>query len=180
MYIDSHCHLDFPDFASRFDEVLQNMSANQVDLALCISVTLEDFPNVLALAEQHDVLYASVGVHPDYPDCLEPSVEDLVRLSDHEKILAIGETGLDYFRVKGDPQTELEWQRERFRVHIRAARQVRKPLIVHTRAAKADTLRLMREEGRATPAAFCTALLKTGKPQKRRSTWAFTSRFPAS
>lgn len=147
MYIDSHCHLDFPDFATRFDEVLQNMSANQVDLALCISVTLEDFPKVLALAEQHDVLFATVGVHPDYPDCLEPGVEQLVRLADHPKILAIGETGLDYFRFKGDPQTGLEWQRERFRVHIRAARQARKPLIVHTRAASADTLRLMQEEG---------------------------------
>lgn len=147
MYIDSHCHLDFPDFKARFDQVLANMAANQVDLALCISVTLEDFPDVLKLAEQHDQLFATVGVHPDYPDCREPSVAELVALSDHPKILGIGETGLDYFRVQGDPATELEWQRERFRVHIRAARQVRKPLIVHTRAARDDTLRLMREEG---------------------------------
>jgi TatD DNase family protein len=147
VYIDSHCHLDFPDFAPRFDEVLANMKANEVDLALCISVTLEDFPAVLALADKYPQLYASVGVHPDYPDCTEPTVEELIKLADHPKILAIGETGLDYFRVKGDPQTELEWQRERFRVHIRAARQTRKPLIIHTRAAKLDTLRLMKEEG---------------------------------
>ena len=147
MYIDSHCHLDFPDFRERFDEVLANMKANQVDLALCISVTLEDFPAVLALAEKHPQLYASVGVHPDYPDCTEPTVEGLVSLSQHPKILAIGETGLDYFRIEGDPQTECEWQRERFRVHIRAACEVHKPLIVHTRNAREDTLRLMREEG---------------------------------
>ena len=123
------------------------MKANRVDLALCISVTLEDFPAVLALAEKHPQLYATVGVHPDYPDCTEPTVESLIRLADHPKILGIGETGLDYFRVKGDPQIELEWQRERFRIHIRAARHTRKPLIIHTRAAKLDTLRLMKEEG---------------------------------
>jgi TatD DNase family protein len=147
VYIDSHCHLDFPDFAPRLDEVLANMKANEVDLALCISVTLDDFPAVIALAEKHPQLYATVGVHPDYPDCTEPTVEGLVNLANHPKILGIGETGLDYFRVKGDPDTELEWQRERFRIHIRAARQIRKPLIVHTRAAKLDTIRLMKEEG---------------------------------
>jgi TatD DNase family protein len=147
VYIDSHCHLDFPDFAPRFDEVLANMKANEVDLALCISVTLDDFPAVIALAEKYPQLYATVGVHPDYPDCTEPTVEGLVHLANHPKILGIGETGLDYFRVKGDPDTELEWQRERFRIHIRAARQTRKPLIVHTRAAKLDTIRLMKEEG---------------------------------
>lgn len=123
------------------------MKANQVDLALCISVTLEDFPKVLALAEKHSQLYATVGVHPDYPECTEPTLEGLIQLADHPKILGIGETGLDYFRIQGDPSTELEWQRERFRIHIRAARHTRKPLIIHTRAAKLDTLRLMKEEG---------------------------------
>jgi TatD DNase family protein len=110
---------------------------------LCVSVDLPDFPRVLALAEKYPHIYASVGVHPDYEDTPEPSVDDLVRLSNHPKIVAIGETGLDYYRLQGD----LEWQRERFRVHIRASRASRKPLIIHTRAASEDTLRLMREEG---------------------------------
>jgi TatD DNase family protein len=143
MLIDSHCHLDFPELSERLDEVLSRMRENQVTHALCVSVNLEDFPRVLALAEKHDNLYASVGVHPDYPDVNEPSVEDLVRLAQHPKIIAIGETGLDYYRLTGD----LEWQRERFRTHIRAAIKCRKPLIIHTRSAADDTLRLMREEG---------------------------------
>jgi TatD DNase family protein len=109
-------------------------------------VDLPDFPRVLALAEQYPHIYASVGVHPDYPDTPEPTVEELVRLADHPKIVAIGETGLDYYRLEGD----LEWQRERFRTHIRASRDTRKPLIIHTRSASEDTLRLMREEGAGT------------------------------
>ena len=143
MFIDSHCHLDFPDFAGKLDGLLARMHENSVDGALCISVTLPEFPNVLALAEQQPNLWASVGVHPDYPDCVEPDVATLIRLADHPKVVAIGETGLDYYRLQGD----LEWQRERFRVHIRAARQCNKPLIVHTRAASQDTIRLLREEG---------------------------------
>lgn len=143
VFIDSHCHLDFPDFAERIDEVLGRMRENLVDAALCISVTLPDFPRVLALAERHPQLWATVGVHPDYPDELEASVEKLVELARHPRILAIGETGLDYYRLEGD----LDWQRERFRVHIRAARASGKPLVVHTRAASADTIRILREEG---------------------------------
>jgi TatD DNase family protein len=143
MLVDSHCHLDFPELAADLPAVLATMRDNDVGAALCVSVTLEDFPKVLALAEQHAMLYASVGVHPDYPDLREPSVAELVELAQHPKVVAIGETGLDYYRLTGD----LEWQRERFRTHIRAARQARKPLIIHTRAAAADTLRLMREEG---------------------------------
>jgi TatD DNase family protein len=119
------------------------MRDNQVSHALCVSVNLEDFPRVLALAEKHANLYASVGVHPDYPDVSEPSADDLVRLAQHPKIVAIGETGLDYYRLTGD----LEWQRTRFRNHIRAARTCCKPLIIHTRSAAEDTLRVMREEG---------------------------------
>jgi len=118
------------------------MRDNGVVAALCVSVTLEDFPKVLALAEQHEHLYASVGVHPDYPDLREPTVAELVELAQHPKVVAIGETGLDYYRLSGD----LEWQRERFRIHIRAARQAAKPLIIHTRSAAADTLRIMGEE----------------------------------
>ena len=143
MLVDSHCHLDFPELADNLPALLETMRENDVGAALCVSVTLEDFPKVLALAEQHEHLYASVGVHPDYPDLREPTVVELVELAQHPKVLAIGETGLDYYRLTGD----LEWQRERFRVHIRAARQARKPLIIHTRAASEDTLRLMREEG---------------------------------
>ena len=142
MLVDSHCHLDFPELASQLDDVLALMRANQVTHALCVSVKLEDFPQVLALAERYPHLYASVGVHPDYEDVGELSVARLVELADHPRIVAVGETGLDYYRLKGD----LEWQRERFRCHIRAARQCGKPLIIHTRSAAEDTLRIMREE----------------------------------
>ncbi|MET0962336.1 MAG: TatD family hydrolase [Noviherbaspirillum sp.] len=148
MYIDSHCHINFPDLAARMPEILAKMAENQVTHALCVSVDLPDFPQVLELAERYPNVYASVGVHPDYPDTIEPSVEDLVRLADHPKIVAIGETGLDYFRLEGD----LEWQRERFRTHIRASRATGKPLIIHTRAAADDTLRIMQEEGAAAAA----------------------------
>ncbi len=143
MFIDSHCHLDFPEFAGRIDEVLERMRENRVDGALCISVNLSEFPAVLALAQRHPQLWASVGVHPDYPDVAEPDVATLVELARDSRIVAIGETGLDYYRLKGD----LEWQRERFRVHVRAARATGKPLVVHTRAASADTIRILREEG---------------------------------
>jgi len=145
MLIDSHCHLDFPELSGALPSVFEVMRENGVAGALCVSVTLEDFPKVLALAEEHEQLFASVGVHPDYPDLREPSVAELVDLAQHPKVVAIGETGLDYYRLTGD----LEWQRERFRVHIRAARKAGKPLIIHTRSAAADTLRLMREEGAA-------------------------------
>jgi len=142
MFIDSHCHINFPELAERLPAILQKMQDNQVSHALCVSVTLPEFPQVLALAEAHDNLYASVGVHPDYEDTEEPSVDQLVRLAAHPRIIAIGETGLDYYRLTGD----LEWQRERFRVHIRASRETRKPLIIHTRSASADTIRLLKEE----------------------------------
>jgi TatD DNase family protein len=142
MLVDSHCHLDFPELAGRLDAVLAAMSAAEVGHALCVSVTREEFPRVRTLAEAHENLFASAGVHPDYVDVLDPSVEELLRLADHPKVVAIGETGLDYYRLEGD----LEWQRERFRRHIRAARECGKPLIVHTRSAAEDTLRIMREE----------------------------------
>jgi len=141
-FVDSHCHINFPELAADMDGVLTRMRENDVTHAMCVSVNLADFPQVLALAEQHDHIYASVGVHPDYEDVDEPSVARLVELAQHEKIIAIGETGLDYFRLTGD----LEWQRERFRTHIRAARECAKPLIIHTRSAVEDTLRIMREE----------------------------------
>jgi TatD DNase family protein len=142
MYIDSHCHINFPDLADKLPEVFELMRQNQVSHALCISVELERFPDILALAESHPNVYASVGVHPDHEDCSEPSVEQLVELAAHPRVVAIGETGLDYFRLTGD----LGWQRERFRTHIRAARACRKPLVIHTRSAAEDTLRIMDEE----------------------------------
>ncbi len=147
MYVDSHCHLDFPELSSRLDEILATMRANRVDRALCVSVTLEDFPRVLALAEAHPHLYASVGVHPDHREAREPDVATLVALADHSRIIAIGETGLDYYRTDGDPAVLNGWQRERFRVHVRAARATGKPLIVHTRSASDDTVAILREEG---------------------------------
>ncbi len=143
MLVDSHCHLDFPDLASNLDELLAKMRDNEVSHALCVSVNLQDFPRVLALAEAYSNLFASVGVHPDYENLIEPQAAQLAALAAHPRVVAIGETGLDYFRLKGD----LEWQRERFRQHIRAARQCDKPLIIHTREAAEDTLRIMTEEG---------------------------------
>ncbi|MET3106669.1 TatD DNase family protein [Oxalobacteraceae bacterium GrIS 2.11] len=146
MFIDSHCHLDFPELSERLPEILATMEANHVGRALCVAVDLPDFPRVLALAEAYPHLYASVGVHPDYLDTPEPTVEQLVALSNHPKVIAIGETGLDYFRLKGD----LEWQRNRFRVHIEASRITGKPLIIHTREASEDTIKIMREAGAGT------------------------------
>jgi TatD DNase family protein len=143
MLVDSHCHLNFPELAERVDEALELMRANGVTHALCVSVTLEDFPQVQAIAERYPHVYGSVGVHPDYPDVPLVTEADLLERASHPKIIAIGETGLDYFRIKGDT----EWQRERFRTHIRAARRCRKPLIIHMREAAADTLRIMGEEG---------------------------------
>ena len=143
MLVDSHCHLNFPELFENIQSLRLNMQEAQVGHALCVSVTLDKFPEVLGLAERFDNFYASVGVHPDYEDIDEPTVEQLVTLAQHPKIVAIGETGLDYFRLTGD----LEWQRERFRTHIRAAIKCAKPLIIHTRSAADDTLRIMREEG---------------------------------
>jgi TatD DNase family protein len=143
MFVDSHCHLDFPDFAADRAAVLEAMAGARVTHALCIGVNLADWPGVHALALDHGHLYASVGVHPDYPDVPEPALAELVRLAALPKVVAVGETGLDYYRLTGD----LAWQRERFRVHIRAAREAGRPLVVHCRSAAADTLAILREEG---------------------------------
>lgn len=142
MFIDSHCHINFPEFSERLPALFAKMAENQVSHALCVSVELDKFPEIRAMAETYPQVYASVGVHPDYEETAEPTVEQLVELSQHPKVIAIGETGLDYFRLKGD----LEWQRERFRIHIRASRASAKPLIIHTRAASEDTLRILEEE----------------------------------
>lgn len=143
MLVNSHCHLDFPDLANRLPDVLQRMQDNQVGLAVCIGVNLEDFPKVLSLAEQVPRLFATVGVHPEYTDVEEPDADRLVELASHPKVIAIGETGLDYYWQKDQP----EWQRDRFRTHIRAAKRCGKPLVVHTRDSAVDTLRVLKEEG---------------------------------
>lgn len=143
MLIDSHCHIDFDDYAGRVPQILEGMARNEVTHALCVSVNLEDFPRVLSLAERHPQFYASVGVHPDHAEGTALSVADLLERARHPKIVAIGETGLDYYRQNGD----LEWQRTRFRTHIQAARECGKPLIIHTRDSGEDTVRIMREEG---------------------------------
>jgi TatD DNase family protein len=145
MFVDSHCHLNFPELRKQLPEILAAMDRNQVGHALVVSVNLPDWPELMNVVHSQPRLWASVGVHPDYEDTPDPSVEELVRLSATDKVVAIGETGLDYYRLTGD----LEWQRERFRRHIRAAREVSKPLIIHTRSSSEDTLRLMREEGAA-------------------------------
>ncbi len=122
--------------------VLEEAANQGVQHMLCVSVSIERFQSMLSLIEPHKQVSASVGVHPDGTDVLEPDVNQLAELGQHERVVAIGETGLDYFRVEGD----VEWQRERFRTHIRAARELDKPLIVHTRAAREDTLKIMAEE----------------------------------
>ena len=142
MFVDSHCHINFPDFADDSDEIIARMATANVTHAMCISVTYLEWPSVVLLAERHANIYATAGVHPDYEDIEEPTVASLLERAQHPKVQAIGETGLDYYRLKGD----LDWQRERFRTHIRAARECGKPLVIHTRSASEDTLRIMREE----------------------------------
>jgi TatD DNase family protein len=142
VFVDSHCHLDFPELLADLPQLLAAMRDNAVTHALCIGVEMQAWPEVHALATGNANLFASVGVHPDYENLAEPTVELLVAKSRLPKVVAIGETGLDYYRLQGD----LEWQRTRFRTHIRAAREAGKPLVIHTRAAAADTIALMRDE----------------------------------
>jgi TatD DNase family protein len=143
MFVDSHCHLSFPELADDLAGILVRMKEARVEAALTVCTTLDEFPRVLATARSAPHLYASAGVHPDTTGLPEPTVDRLLELASDPKVVAIGETGLDYYRL---PEP-LDWQRERFRTHIRAARACGKPLIIHTRSAAVDTLRLMREEG---------------------------------
>jgi TatD DNase family protein len=147
MFVDSHCHLSFPALKDRLPDILADMRNAQVDEAICICTQMEEFDAVHGLALAHPQLWATVGVHPDTEDMREPDVAELVRLAALPRVVAIGETGLDYYRLDERSIDDMEWQRERFRTHIRAARQARKPLVVHTRSSAADTLRLMDEEG---------------------------------
>lgn len=147
MFIDSHCHLSFPELASQVDAIRNAMATARVKAALCICTTIEEFPRVHALAQQHDNFWATVGVHPDSEGVHEPTVEELVALGRLDRVVAVGETGLDYYRLNGRSVADMEWQRERLRVHVRAARLLAKPLVIHTRSASEDTLHILREEG---------------------------------
>lgn len=147
MFVDSHCHLTFPDLLDTLPDRLAAMKAAQVDRALCVNTTLEEFPAIVQLIDAHDELWGSVGVHPDNEGVTEPTVQDLVDRSRHPKVLAIGETGLDYYRLNGRRVEDMAWQRDRFRVHIEAAKQTGLPLIIHTRSSSADTLSILAEEG---------------------------------
>ena len=150
MYVDSHCHLSFPELSARIGDIRSDMAAAQVDRALCICTTLEEFDEVHALAMRFDNFWCSAGVHPDNEDVREPSVDDLLALAAKPRVVAIGETGLDYYRLNGRSIAEMEWQRERLRVHVRAARASTLPLIIHTRSASDDTVAILREEGADT------------------------------
>jgi TatD DNase family protein len=147
MFVDSHCHLNFPQYTEQLDQVRAEMAAAGVDRALCISTTLEEFPQVHDLAMRFDNFWATVGVHPDNEDVLEPSLEDLLTRAALPRVVGIGETGLDYYRLEGRSVADMAWQRERFRVHIEAARQTDLPLVIHTRQASDDTIAILRESG---------------------------------
>jgi TatD DNase family protein len=152
MFVDSHCHLSFPELAAQIPQIRAAMAQAQVDKALCICTTLEEFDTVHGLAAQHDNFWATVGVHPDNEGVQEPTVGDLCQRAALPRVVAIGETGLDYYRLNGRSVNDMSWQRERFRVHIRAARQTGLPLVIHTRSASDDTLAILREEGGFGPA----------------------------
>ncbi len=147
LFTDSHCHLSFSELHAQIPAVLDRMAQAQVGRALCICTTLEEFPLVHRLALDHLQVWCSVGVHPDNEGVTEPDIDTLVNLASQRKVVGIGETGLDYYRLGGRTLAEMAWQRERFRVHIRAAQRCKKPLIVHTRSASEDTLAILREEG---------------------------------
>lgn len=147
MFTDSHCHLTFPELRVELPQIREAMAQAQVTRALCICTTLEEFDAVHQLALDHDNFWATVGVHPDNEGVTEPALDDLVRRGLLPRVVGIGETGLDYYRLGERTLADMEWQRQRFRIHIRAARQIGKPLVIHTRSAAVDTLAILREEG---------------------------------
>jgi TatD DNase family protein len=147
MYTDSHCHLNFPELLERLDEIRLDMQAAQVTRALLISTQLETFEDVNRIAMAYDNFWCTAGVHPDEDKVQEPTLDDLLRIGQRDKVIGIGETGLDYYRLGDRSVADMEWQRQRFRLHIRAARQLKLPLIIHTRSASADTLAILKEEG---------------------------------
>jgi TatD DNase family protein len=150
MFVDSHCHLSFPELRSRIDDIRRDMAAARVDRALCICTTLEEFDTVHGLALAHDNLWCTVGVHPDSEGVAEPALADLLQRAALPRVVGIGETGLDYYRLNGRSVADMAWQRERFRIHIRAAQRTGLPLVVHTRSASEDTLAVLRDEGQGS------------------------------
>jgi len=155
MFVDSHCHLTFPDLLARVTDIRAEMLAAQVDRALCICTTLEEFDQVHALALAYDNFWASAGVHPDNEGVREPTVADLLALAQNARVVAIGETGLDYFRLNGRSVADMGWQRERFGVHIEASRITGLPLVIHTRSASSDTLSMLRDAGAGNGVFHC-------------------------
>ena len=151
MFVDSHCHLSFPELRERLPQILAEMREARVAAALCICTTLEEFSDVQALAASQPNLWASVGVHPDTEGLAEPSEDRLCELAGQPKVIAIGETGLDYYRLNGRSIADMAWQRDRFRTHIRAARRLQLPLVIHTRSASEDTIALLKDEGAGQP-----------------------------
>ncbi|MEK9950954.1 MAG: TatD family hydrolase, partial [Curvibacter sp.] len=147
MYTDSHCHLSFPELRQDLPRIREAMAQASVSRALCICTTLEEFEQVHSLALAHDNFWATVGVHPDNEEVTEPDLDDLLRRGSLPRVIGIGETGLDYYRLGERTVADMEWQRQRFRIHIRAARRLDKPLVIHTRSASDDTLAILREEG---------------------------------
>lgn len=141
--VDSHCHIPLLNETMSVEDILSAAKENDVAHMLCVAIDLEGAPDILALAKQYDMVSASVGIHPNTTLDKEASVDDILKLADDEEVVAIGETGLDYFRSEGD----LEWQRDRFRTHIAAAKEINKPLIIHTRDTKEDVIKILREEG---------------------------------
>ena len=147
MFTDSHCHLNFPELVENIHSIRDDMAKAQVTRALVISTTLERFPEVHALATQFDNFWATVGVHPDNEGVQEPTLEDLLTRARLPKVVGIGETGLDYFRLGERTVADMEWQRNRFRIHIQAAQQTKLPLVIHTRSSSADTVAILKEQG---------------------------------
>lgn len=155
MFVDSHCHLSFPELTEKLADIRAAMAAAQVDRALCICTTLEEFDQVHALATTYDNFWATAGVHPDNEGVREPSVADLVALAQLPRVVGIGETGLDYYRLNGRSVADMAWQRDRFRVHIQASRETGLPMVIHTRSASEDTLGMLREEGASNGVFHC-------------------------
>lgn len=147
MYTDSHCHLNFPELQTHLSKIRQDMADAQVSRALLISTKLETFDDVHGLAMAYDNFWCTAGVHPDEDDVQEPSLDDLLRIGQNPKVVGIGETGLDYYRLGDRSVADMAWQRQRFRNHIQAAQTLRLPLVIHTRSASADTLAILKEEG---------------------------------
>jgi TatD DNase family protein len=173
MFTDSHCHLNFPEFRGHMADILAAMHQAQVSRALCICTTLEEFTSVHQLATEHDNLWATVGVHPDNEGVQEPTLFDLLTRAALPRVVGIGETGLDYFRLGERTVADMGWQRDRYRVHIDAARQTDLPLVIHTRSASDDTLAILRESGGLGSAAEATGTT-AAKPVARGVFHCFT------